>query len=98
MTERRKFVVFANWKSVRHARATAKCAAVPPQRENEACAAFVRGKRRRCCVVAGEVAASMGAAGGVLLPYRGQLPAALPSEEELSALPPGPYSGELLCS
>jgi exoribonuclease-2 len=41
-------------------------------------------------ILAGEVAAGVGAAAGLPLPYRGQLPGVLPSAEELAALPEGP--------
>ena len=41
-------------------------------------------------VLAGEIAASMGASAKLPLPYRGQLTPALPSADELASLPPGP--------
>jgi exoribonuclease-2 len=41
-------------------------------------------------ILAGEVAAALGAAANLPLPYRGQLAPALPSADELAALPPGP--------
>ena len=41
-------------------------------------------------ILAGEIAASLGAAAKLPLPYRGQLAPALPSDDELALLPPGP--------
>ena len=41
-------------------------------------------------ILAGEIAASLGAAAKLPLPYRGQLTPALPSADELASLPPGP--------
>ena len=41
-------------------------------------------------ILAGEIAASLGAAAKLPLPYRGQLAPVLPSADELAALPPGP--------
>jgi exoribonuclease-2 len=49
-------------------------------------------------VLAGEVAAGVGAAAGLPLPYRGQLPPVLPSADELEALPEGPCRAVLLRS
>ena len=41
-------------------------------------------------ILAGAVVAEHGCRHGLALPYRSQLPAELPSEQELEALPPGP--------
>jgi exoribonuclease-2 len=41
-------------------------------------------------ILAGAVVADLGSSQAMALPYRNQLPATLPSQAELSALPPGP--------
>jgi exoribonuclease-2 len=41
-------------------------------------------------ILAGAVVADLGSRQAMALPYRNQLPATLPSQDELSALPPGP--------
>jgi exoribonuclease-2 len=47
-------------------------------------------------ILAGEIAAAKGAELGVPLPYRGQNPPVLPSEEELAGVPEGPCRMALL--